>query len=78
MINSKLDTMLQLNNLGKEESEILADLYKATSKLTKLNQSLLLLVKIDNNQLQAREEIDLKTLLEEKLGYFQELIQKEI
>ncbi|WP_217277295.1 HAMP domain-containing sensor histidine kinase [Pedobacter foliorum] len=76
VINSKLDTMLQFNSLGKEESEILADLYKATSKLTKLNQSLLLLVKIDNNQLQAREEIDLKTLLEEKLGYFQELIQK--
>jgi len=76
VINSKLDTMLQFNNLGKEESEILADLYKATSKLTKLNQSLLLLVKIDNNQLQAREEIDMKTLLEEKLSYFHELIQK--
>jgi len=76
VINSKLDTLLQSNSLGKEESEILSDLYKATSKLTKLNQSLLLLVKIDNNQLQAREEINLKTLIEEKLGYFQELIQK--
>lgn len=76
VINSKLDTMLQSNTLGKEESEILSDLYKATSKLTKLNQSLLLLVKIDNNQLQANEEIDLRTLLEEKLSYFQEFIQK--
>lgn len=76
VINSKLDTMLQSNTLGKEESEILADLYRATSKLTKLNQSLLLLVKIDNNQLQDKEEIDLKALIEEKLSYFQEFIQE--
>jgi signal transduction histidine kinase len=76
VINSKLDTMLQSNTLGKEESEILDDLYKATSKLTKLNQSLLLLVKIDNNQLQDKEEIDLKALINEKLNYFLELIQK--
>ncbi|MGY0036463.1 sensor histidine kinase [Pedobacter sp. NJ-S-72] len=76
VINSKLDTLLQSNTLGKEESEILADLYKATSKLTKLNQSLLLLVKIDNNQLQDKEEIDLKVLINEKISYFQELIQK--
>lgn len=76
VINSKLDTMLQSNSLNKEESEILADLYKATSKLTKLNQSLLLLVKIDNNQLQEREEIDLEALLYERINYFQDFIQK--
>ena len=76
VINSKLDTLLQSNTLGKEESEILADLYKATSKLTKLNQSLLLLVKIDNNQLQDKEKIDLKVLLHEKIAYFEELLQK--
>ncbi|WP_222943826.1 HAMP domain-containing sensor histidine kinase [Pedobacter sp. N36a] len=76
VINSKLDTMLQSNTLNKEESEILADLYKATSKLTKLNQSLLLLVKIDNNQLQDKEEIDLEALLYERMNYFQDFIQK--
>lgn len=76
VINSKLDTMLQSNTLNKEESEILADLYKATSKLTKLNQSLLLLVKIDNNQLQNKEEIDLEALLYERINYFQDFIQK--
>lgn len=76
VINSKLDTMLQFDTLGKQESEILNDLYKATSKLTKLNQSLLLLVKIDNDQLKDREDTDLRFLVEEKLVFFQELIQK--
>ncbi|MEN5088530.1 HAMP domain-containing sensor histidine kinase [Sphingobacterium faecium] len=76
VINSKLDTMLQLNSLKKEDSEILEDLYRATSKLTKLNQSLLLLVKIDNNQLQNKEYINLETLINEKILYFQEFIQE--
>lgn len=76
VINSKLDTMLQSNLLGVEESETLADLYKATSKLTKLNQSLLLLVKIDNNLQHDVEDIDVKDIVEEKLNFFHELINR--
>ena len=76
VINSKLDNMLQSNVLGKEDGETLVELYKATSRLTKLNQSLLLLVKIDNNLLQDEVEINLKSLIEEKYVYFQELINE--
>ena len=76
VINSKLDMMLQSDRLGKEESETLIDLYKATSRLTKLNQSLLLLVKIDNNLITAQEDVDVLVLLADRLSYFQELIQK--
>lgn len=74
VINSKLDTMLQSNSLGIEESETLADLYKATSRLTKLNQSLLLLVKIDNNSQLDIEDINVKDIIEERLNFFYELI----
>ncbi|WP_316809352.1 histidine kinase dimerization/phospho-acceptor domain-containing protein [Pedobacter agri] len=74
VINSKLDNMLQSNVLGKEDGETLVELYKATSRLTKLNQSLLLLVKIDNNLLQDEELVNLKLLIGEKAVYFQELI----
>jgi signal transduction histidine kinase len=74
VINSKLDTMLQSNILGKEDGEALADLYKATSRLTKLNQSLLLLVKIDNDLLQDTEQINVKEVIEEKISHFQELL----
>lgn len=76
VINSKLDTMLQSNQLGAEESETLTDLYKATSKLTRLNQSLLLLVKIDNNILIDKEDINIMDMIAEKLIFFHELIQK--
>lgn len=76
VINSKLDTILQSNLLGKEESETLTDLYKATSKLTRLNQSLLLLIKIDHNLLTDQEEIDIVQIITDKCTYFQELIAK--
>ncbi|MFD2582277.1 sensor histidine kinase [Pedobacter vanadiisoli] len=76
VINSKLDNILQSNALGKEDGETLVELYKATSRLTKLNQSLLLLMKIDNNLLQDEEQINLKSLIEEKAVYFQELINE--
>ncbi|WP_040300110.1 sensor histidine kinase [Arcticibacter svalbardensis] len=76
VINSKLDTMLQSNLLGREESELLTDMYKATSRLTKLNQSLLMLVKIDNNLLNDQEDILISKAIEEKLLHFQELILK--
>ncbi len=76
VINSKLDTMLQSHLLGREESELLTDMYKATSRLTKLNQSLLMLVKIDNNLLNDQEDILISRAIEEKILHFQELILK--
>ncbi|MCX2574631.1 sensor histidine kinase [Pedobacter sandarakinus] len=76
VINSKLDNMLQSKVLGKEDGETLIELYKATSRLTKLNQSLLLLVKIDHNLLQNQEEINLTAAIADKANYFQELISE--
>lgn len=77
VINSKLDMMLQSSELSEEQSRNLVDLYRATGKLTKLNQSLLLLVKIDNNLLRDREQLDLRQMVEEKIQYFQEFTQKK-
>ncbi|WP_113663882.1 sensor histidine kinase [Pedobacter nanyangensis] len=76
VINAKLDTMLQSSDLDEEQSRNLADLYRATAKLTKLNQSLLLLVKIDNNLLNDRAQLNFKEMVAEKLVYFQEFTQR--
>jgi len=74
VINSKLEMMLQSNELSEQQGKDIHELYKATSKLTKLNQSLLLLVKIDNNLLRDQQEVNLKDVIEERIGYFQELL----
>jgi len=77
VINSKLELMLQSQDLGEEQSQNIQDLYRATAKLTKLNQSLLLLVKIDNNLLRDQQDVDLKKMIEERIAYFYELLHNK-
>ena len=75
VITSKLDTLIQDESLKPEQFEQINDIYGATNKLSRLNQSLLLLVKIENNMIDDVEPIDLKDLLNDKLRQFQELTQ---
>lgn len=73
VINSKLDTLIQTESFSPQQSKLLNDLYSSVSKLTRLNQSLLLLVKIENRLLDGKERIDLKLQIEELLMQFEEI-----
>jgi signal transduction histidine kinase len=74
VITSKLDTLIQHPGLPAEIYEQINDMYAATSKLSRLNQTLLLLTKIENNLINDNEQVDLKSLIEAKTRQFQELI----
>jgi len=79
IINSKLDSLLQTEHFNDRQSKLLDDLYSGVSRLNRLNQSLLLLVKIENRQLHEQELIDLKVLIDEMIVQFEEIYQdKEI
>jgi len=73
IINSKLDLLLQ--NSSEKQVEQLQAVYDATGRLTRLNKTLLLLTKIDNEQYKNSEKINLKLLLEQKFQQFEELIK---
>jgi signal transduction histidine kinase len=75
IIRSKLDLLIQQEELSQRQSEILQSAYAAIKKLSRLNQSLLLLTKIGNQQFNHIETISLKEKIEEKLLQFQELWQ---
>lgn len=77
VIRSKLDLMAQEENLTQKQSEALQAAYNAVQKLTRLNQSLLLLAKIENNQFETVQSVDMKSLLKEKLNDFNELWRVE-
>ena len=72
IIRSKLDLVIQDESLSEGQSDSLKSAFSAVSRLTKLNQSLLLLAKIENQQFSVVEQIDLKEKLEEKLQQFNE------
>ena len=79
VITTKLDTLIQDESLGPRQYAQINDIYTATSRLSRLNQSLLLLVKIENNLIEQTELIRLDILIIEKLREFRELIlSKEI
>ena len=75
VINSKLDTLIQTENFSERQSKLLNDLYGAVSRLNRLNQSLLLLVKIENRLLHEQQQINLRELVEETIVQFEEIFQ---
>lgn len=75
IINSKLDLMIQDQELGEKHLRQLQAMYDAVGRLSKLNQSLLLLTKIENNQFAHTDEVALAPLIEEKLVQLEDLIR---
>jgi signal transduction histidine kinase len=73
IIRSKLEILIQDENLSPQQSEIVSSLFASLKKLSRLNQSLLLLTKISNQQFHQVERIDLKEKMEDKLAQFREL-----
>jgi signal transduction histidine kinase len=73
IINSKLDLLLQSST--EKQAEQLQAIYNATARLSKLNQTLLLLTKINNDQYKNHQQVDLEELLTKKLQQFEELVK---
>ena len=55
----------------------LQEIYNALGRLSNLNQSLLLLTKIENNQFIGSAAISLDNLIKEKLEQFEELLENK-
>ena len=75
IVQSTLDVLIQDENLSESQSNALQNAYAAIQKMSKLNQSLLLLNKIDNRQFSDTHSFDFKTLVEQKMSDWQELWQ---
>jgi len=79
IIKSKLELLIQTENLGKEQMQLIQSVYESAAKLSRLNNSLSLISKIDNYQFEKIEDVDLNLITEKNLQTFQALINhKEI
>ncbi len=72
IIKSKLDLLIQSASLKDNPDQVQAmqAMSRAVTRLSKLNKSLLLITKINNNQFDQTEEINMSDLLQ---GYIQDL-----
>ncbi|MBS1659755.1 MAG: HAMP domain-containing histidine kinase [Bacteroidetes bacterium] len=75
IINSKLDLLIQDAAVGAAHHQSLQSMYDAIGRLRQLNQSLLLLMKIENNQFGYSEPVDMAALIREKLGQLDDQIK---
>jgi signal transduction histidine kinase len=72
---SKMELLLQDPQLSDSQIGTVAQAIEALSRLSKMNQSLLLLAKIENNQFEATEAISLVTITQKYLHLFDEMIK---
>lgn len=75
IIASQIEALLNDNALQEKHSEKLNSIFNSAQRLTKINKSIILLSKIENNQFYSDEETNLTQLITEKLEEFSELIK---
>lgn len=72
IFQAKIDNLIQNADLTVAQSEILIQLYEALARLNKLNKNLLLLSKIESNQYNEIERVDMVEILNKQIPFFEE------
>ena len=74
IMQSKIELLLQSTNLNESEIKQLTSIYQAGQRLSKLNKTLLTLAKVENRQYSEVEEVNISTLLSNKLDLYDDFI----
>jgi signal transduction histidine kinase len=77
IMQAQLEQLLQVPALGEDPTAapLLADLYGATRRLSRLHQALGLLSKIENRQFARAQSLDLAAVLDEKVNQLAPLLE---
>ncbi len=70
VFQGKLDLLMQTNPLTEEQSELISDLADVNQRMKRLNKTLLLLTKIENNQFAETEPVSVQQILEKLLAQY--------
>jgi signal transduction histidine kinase len=74
IIKSKIDLLQQDTELGKPQAELIQSIQGSAIRLSNLNKSLILLSKIDNNQFQIREKVDIAKSIDQHLENYEDIL----
>jgi signal transduction histidine kinase len=74
IVQSKLDVLIQDEHLTEPQSRAVQAAYEAIQRLSRLNQALLLLTKIENGQYAETASINIAQKIAEKTTQFEEMI----
>lgn len=71
IMQAKLELLFQ-DSMTKKQSEILGEVFIAVDRLSKINETLLLLTKIENNQFPEKKQVQILSTIGGILHYFDE------
>ncbi|GAB4034652.1 sensor histidine kinase [Spirosoma gilvum] len=74
LINAKVEQLIQTEQLSEVQTHWIETIYQASRRISRLNQGLLLLAKIENRQFNDSQVIDIASLLIEKLTDMEEVL----
>ncbi len=77
IIRTNLDLLLQ-ENLNEKESALVQNMYDVTTRIGKLNRSLLLLAKIENNQYEEKEDVDIEKFITNTIPQYANMYSESI
>ncbi|HXP53034.1 MAG TPA: HAMP domain-containing sensor histidine kinase [Bacteroidia bacterium] len=75
IIQTKLELLIQSENLSENQIADIKTVYDSAGRLSRLNQALLLLAKIENKQFAKTQTVELNELIERKIEAFDELLK---
>lgn len=75
ILKNKMEILLQSPDLSEEQMGLIKSMYSAASRLSKLNEALLILSRIENRQFHTVTDICVNDLIDHRLQELEELIQ---
>ncbi len=73
LINSRVEGLIQAKDLSNETMHWIQDIHESAMRLSRLNQALLLLAKIENGQFHDKEEVNLSKMVDARLTEMEEI-----
>jgi signal transduction histidine kinase len=77
VINSKIEILLQTENLDENQMNILSDIYNASIKLSKINKSLIYLAMLDKRRFETNQSVCFNEIINENIAMFDEFIKNK-
>lgn len=77
IMQSKSELLMQNENLKTEQRQQIKSIYLATQRLSKLNKTLLLLSKIENQQFTEKEDVLINEAVDKQLEIFEYFIENK-
>ena len=75
IIRGKLELLIQSEKITKSDFKLISQIMTKLDRLTRVNQSLVLLSKIDYNHYQDKVDISFNDILDETLNLFEDQIR---